>query len=47
LIDFGQDENQILKKINLTYNLNLNEIGDGNIGRILKLIDEKNNEQQT
>ena len=47
LIDFGQDENQILKKINLTYNLNLNEIGDGNIVRILNLIDEKNNEQKS
>jgi hypothetical protein len=46
LYEFGQDENQILKKINHTYNLNLNEIGDGNIVRILKLIDEKNNEQQ-
>jgi hypothetical protein len=46
LYEFGQDENEILKKINQTYNLNLNEIGDGYIVRILKLIDEKNNEKQ-
>ena len=43
LIDFGQDNNETLQKINQTYNLNLKEIGDGNIVRILTLIDEKNN----
>ncbi|MDP3445374.1 MAG: hypothetical protein Q8T08_21155, partial [Ignavibacteria bacterium] len=42
IIDFGQDEDEVLKKINLTYELQLTEIGDGNIVRILTLIDEKN-----
>ena len=43
LLDFGQDNDKTLQKINQTYNLNLKEIGDGNIVRILTLIDEKNN----
>jgi len=42
IIDFGQDEDEVLKKINQTYELNLTEIGDGNIVRILTVIDEKN-----
>ena len=42
LLDFGQDNDEILQKINQTYNLQLKEIGDGNIVRILTLIDEKN-----
>jgi len=42
IIDFGQDEDEVLQRINQTYELNLTEIGDGNIVRILTLIDEKN-----
>lgn len=41
LIDFGQDTQETLQKINDTYGLDLKEIGDGNIVRILTLIDEK------
>lgn len=42
LLDFEQDTNETLQKINQVYNLNLKDIGDGNIVRILMLIDEKN-----
>lgn len=38
LFDFGKDENEMLNKINSTYNLKLTEIGDGNIVRLLKII---------
>ncbi|MCF6133459.1 hypothetical protein [Flavobacterium wongokense] len=41
LIDFGQDNEETLQKINEIYSLNLKEIGDGNIVRILTLINEK------
>ena len=43
LLDFGQDNEETLQKINQTYNLNLKEIGDGNIARFLTLINERNN----
>ena len=43
LSDFGQDNDESLQKINQTYGLRLKKIGDGNIVRILTLIDEKNN----
>lgn len=42
LIDFGRDDNEILSKVNSTYNMNLMELGDGNIVRLLKLIKDKN-----
>lgn len=43
LIDFGQDNDETLQKINETYDLNLKQIVDGNIVRIMTLINEKNN----
>jgi hypothetical protein len=42
LLDFEQSNDETLRKINETYDLQLKEIGDGNIVRILKLIDERN-----
>ena len=41
VLDFGQDNDIILQKINQTYDLHLIEIGDGNIARILTLINER------
>ena len=43
LIHFGLENDEVLQKINQTYGLNLKELGDGNIVRILTLIEEKNN----
>ncbi|MBK8805723.1 MAG: hypothetical protein IPO21_03335 [Bacteroidales bacterium] len=44
IIDFGKDDDEVLQKINKTYKLNLSEIGDGNIVRLLTLIKKKNDE---
>jgi hypothetical protein len=41
LLDFGKDDNDTLNKINETYKIGLAEIGDGNIARILKMINER------
>lgn len=41
LSDFGEDTEETLEKINRLHDLDLKEIGDGNIVRFLTLIKEK------
>jgi hypothetical protein len=36
VFDFGIDEKELIEKINANYNLNLSELGDGNIVRLLQ-----------
>jgi hypothetical protein len=40
LMDFGKNDPVTLDKINSVYKLNLTELGDGNIVRLLKMIKE-------